>query len=364
MDWTSHPVDTSMVDSMKGDEDLMGIPVDQTRFRGMVGSLMYLTASRPDLVFDVCMCARFKAKPTKKPFYSGSCGRVKLHDGVRREVLSFLEIDWLAGHQEATESSNINYRGLNNRHVLDVFPFGCDSHPKELSTTPGHWRWYSASVVDIARASLASLLTSEPIYLKKLSTSRRTYFVYLDISRNDPSLHKLLMNMGVDERDLPTICINIPDDDCDEPDLPVVTKLRWNMDVDDESLVDGASWSISFCRIGKHGSFVNNIIVRAGFHQCRLRLSQRPFVEEFWNRLYFGGGRTSAFSKLTGEQDDPFQALSGKHIGDGTSYSSIDIVYKLVPDSFKYILYSYSNEQSYVCFSEGTFQDSGISKLP
>ncbi|GKA79321.1 hypothetical protein Tco_0785917 [Tanacetum coccineum] len=32
----------------------------------MVGSLMYLTASRPDLVFVVCMCARYQAKPTKK----------------------------------------------------------------------------------------------------------------------------------------------------------------------------------------------------------------------------------------------------------------------------------------------------------
>ncbi|GKA63997.1 retrovirus-related pol polyprotein from transposon TNT 1-94 [Tanacetum coccineum] len=48
--------------------DLMGIPVDQTRFRGMVGSLMYITASRPDLVFVVCMCARYQAKPTKKHF--------------------------------------------------------------------------------------------------------------------------------------------------------------------------------------------------------------------------------------------------------------------------------------------------------
>ncbi|GJY47639.1 retrovirus-related pol polyprotein from transposon TNT 1-94 [Tanacetum coccineum] len=60
------PVDIPMVDRLKLDEDLMGIPVDQTRFRGMVGSLMYLTASRPDLVFAVCMCARYQAKPTKK----------------------------------------------------------------------------------------------------------------------------------------------------------------------------------------------------------------------------------------------------------------------------------------------------------
>nr|GEV80005.1 copia protein [Tanacetum cinerariifolium] len=48
-------VDTRMVDRLKLDEDPLEIPVDQTRFRSMVGSLMYLTASRPDLVFAVCM---------------------------------------------------------------------------------------------------------------------------------------------------------------------------------------------------------------------------------------------------------------------------------------------------------------------
>ncbi|GJR43038.1 retrovirus-related pol polyprotein from transposon TNT 1-94 [Tanacetum coccineum] len=60
------PVDTPMVDRLKLDEDPLGILVDQTRFRSMVGSLMYLTASRPDLVFAVCMCARYQASPTKK----------------------------------------------------------------------------------------------------------------------------------------------------------------------------------------------------------------------------------------------------------------------------------------------------------
>nr|GEY06687.1 retrovirus-related Pol polyprotein from transposon TNT 1-94 [Tanacetum cinerariifolium] len=59
-------VDTPMVDRLKLDEDLLGIPVDQTRFRSMVGSLMYLTTSRLSLVFAVCMCARYQAKPTKK----------------------------------------------------------------------------------------------------------------------------------------------------------------------------------------------------------------------------------------------------------------------------------------------------------
>ncbi|GJZ98799.1 retrovirus-related pol polyprotein from transposon TNT 1-94 [Tanacetum coccineum] len=60
------PVDTPMVDRLKLDEDPLGFLVDQTRFRSMVGSLMYLTASRPDLVFVVCMCARYQASPAKK----------------------------------------------------------------------------------------------------------------------------------------------------------------------------------------------------------------------------------------------------------------------------------------------------------
>ncbi|GJT31993.1 hypothetical protein Tco_0922412 [Tanacetum coccineum] len=36
----------------------------------MVGTLMYLTASRPDLTFAVCMCARYQAKPTKKHLHA------------------------------------------------------------------------------------------------------------------------------------------------------------------------------------------------------------------------------------------------------------------------------------------------------
>ncbi|GKA51979.1 hypothetical protein Tco_0745175 [Tanacetum coccineum] len=59
-------VDIPMVGQSKLDEDPNGTPVDPTRYRGMVGSLMYLTASRPDLVFAVCMCARYQAKPTEK----------------------------------------------------------------------------------------------------------------------------------------------------------------------------------------------------------------------------------------------------------------------------------------------------------
>ncbi|GJW71477.1 hypothetical protein Tco_0128394 [Tanacetum coccineum] len=63
---TTDSVDTPMVEKSKLDEDLQGKPVDATLYRGMIGSLMYLTSIRPDLIYVVCLCARYQAKPTEK----------------------------------------------------------------------------------------------------------------------------------------------------------------------------------------------------------------------------------------------------------------------------------------------------------
>nr|GEX01116.1 hypothetical protein [Tanacetum cinerariifolium] len=55
---SSDPVDTPMVEKSKLDEDPQGKVVDPTHYHRMVGTLMNLTTSRPDLTFVVCMCAR------------------------------------------------------------------------------------------------------------------------------------------------------------------------------------------------------------------------------------------------------------------------------------------------------------------
>ncbi|GJZ59443.1 retrovirus-related pol polyprotein from transposon TNT 1-94 [Tanacetum coccineum] len=60
------PVDTPMVEKSKLDEDPQRKVVDPTHYRGMVGTLMYLIASRPNLTFVVCMCARYQARPTER----------------------------------------------------------------------------------------------------------------------------------------------------------------------------------------------------------------------------------------------------------------------------------------------------------
>nr|GEX09237.1 uncharacterized mitochondrial protein AtMg00810-like [Tanacetum cinerariifolium] len=48
------------------DADLSGTPVDQTKYRSKVGALMYLTASRPDIMHATCYCARYQAQLTGK----------------------------------------------------------------------------------------------------------------------------------------------------------------------------------------------------------------------------------------------------------------------------------------------------------
>ncbi|KAI5681162.1 hypothetical protein M9H77_02389 [Catharanthus roseus] len=52
-------IGTPMSSSLKLDKDEKGKMVDEKTYRGMIDSLLYLTASRPDIMFAVCLCARF-----------------------------------------------------------------------------------------------------------------------------------------------------------------------------------------------------------------------------------------------------------------------------------------------------------------
>nr|GEV08688.1 retrovirus-related Pol polyprotein from transposon TNT 1-94 [Tanacetum cinerariifolium] len=63
-------VDTPMVEKSKLDEVKEGKAVDSSYYRGMIGTLLYLTASRPDIQFAICMCARYQAQPTEKHLHA------------------------------------------------------------------------------------------------------------------------------------------------------------------------------------------------------------------------------------------------------------------------------------------------------
>ncbi|WVZ52287.1 hypothetical protein U9M48_003363 [Paspalum notatum var. saurae] len=59
----SKPMTTLMSTNTALDADEDGEAVDQKEFRGMIGSLLYLTATRPDIQFAVYLCACYQASP-------------------------------------------------------------------------------------------------------------------------------------------------------------------------------------------------------------------------------------------------------------------------------------------------------------
>ncbi|GKA96682.1 retrovirus-related pol polyprotein from transposon TNT 1-94 [Tanacetum coccineum] len=56
-------VKTPMVPPNNLGPDLAGKPINETSYRGMIGSLMYLTTTRPDIQFSTVLCARYQSNP-------------------------------------------------------------------------------------------------------------------------------------------------------------------------------------------------------------------------------------------------------------------------------------------------------------
>jgi hypothetical protein len=57
------PISTPMSINGNLDSDFDGKMVNQKEYRSLIGNLLYVTASRPDVMFSVCMCARYQASP-------------------------------------------------------------------------------------------------------------------------------------------------------------------------------------------------------------------------------------------------------------------------------------------------------------
>ena len=58
-----------MSTSTKLDKDANGKNIDEKLYSGMIDSLLYLTATRSDIMFSVCLCTRFQASPKESHLY-------------------------------------------------------------------------------------------------------------------------------------------------------------------------------------------------------------------------------------------------------------------------------------------------------
>nr|GEV82734.1 retrovirus-related Pol polyprotein from transposon TNT 1-94 [Tanacetum cinerariifolium] len=125
---SSDPVDTPLVEKSKLDEDTKEKAVNPTHYRGIVGTLMYLTASRPDVTFAVCMCARYQAKPTEKHLHAVKIIFKYLRGIINRglwypkyssiALISYADVDH-AGFQDTKQSTSGNDDNADNENDDD-----------------------------------------------------------------------------------------------------------------------------------------------------------------------------------------------------------------------------------------------------
>ncbi|KAL2328979.1 hypothetical protein Fmac_022406 [Flemingia macrophylla] len=75
----NNPVIVPMVPGYKLCKDETGMKADETQYKQLVGSLMYITTTRPDMMFSVSLISRFMSQPTQ------------MHMQAAKRVLRYLQ---------------------------------------------------------------------------------------------------------------------------------------------------------------------------------------------------------------------------------------------------------------------------------
>jgi hypothetical protein len=111
----SKPVNSPIVPGSKIHRDVNGAAVDDTYFKQIVGSLMYLTATRPDIMFSVSLISMYMSKPTELHLQAAKRilrylkGTVSYgifyKKGGEEELLAFTDSDY-AGDEEDSKSTS------------------------------------------------------------------------------------------------------------------------------------------------------------------------------------------------------------------------------------------------------------------
>jgi hypothetical protein len=111
----SKPVNSPIVPGFKINRDVNGAAVDDTYFKQIVGSLMYLTTTRPDIMFSVSLISRYMSKPTELHLQAAkrilrylkgttSYG-IFYKKGGETDLLAFTDSDY-AGDEEDSKSTS------------------------------------------------------------------------------------------------------------------------------------------------------------------------------------------------------------------------------------------------------------------
>jgi len=127
-----------------------GSKVDQKLYRGIIGSLLYLTASRPDILFNVCLCARFQSDPRES------------HLTVVKRIFRFLK---------GTTNLGLLYRKSLDYKLVGFCDadYACDKI--ERKSTSGNCQFLGKNLISWARKRQATIdiSTTEVEYISAAS---------------------------------------------------------------------------------------------------------------------------------------------------------------------------------------------------
>ncbi|GJY35354.1 hypothetical protein Tco_0420732 [Tanacetum coccineum] len=211
------PVDTPMVDRLKLDEDPLGIPVDQTRFHSMVGSLMYLTASRPDADHAGCQDTRRST--------SGSA-----------QFLGDKLVSWSSKKQKSTaiSTTEAEYIAMSGCLPLlfvsimsstpDISTLTCDTILYESKLRKAWLNFTTTTTTPLPPPPQPQQSTADPILVKRIGELEQHM---ADLIQNNLSLEERLDKQGSRLYSLENL--NIPHKVSQAVDEIVIDAVNWAM---------------------------------------------------------------------------------------------------------------------------------------
>nr|GEY24024.1 retrovirus-related Pol polyprotein from transposon TNT 1-94 [Tanacetum cinerariifolium] len=114
-------IDTPIVEKSKLDEDLQGKPIDAMLYRGMIRSLMYLTSSRPDLIYAVCLCANMNPIASQQAALDNS---LVVHEKRLKIERCNARIDFTKPQKEETYQASGSSEGADFKSEVPNEPIG------------------------------------------------------------------------------------------------------------------------------------------------------------------------------------------------------------------------------------------------
>ncbi|RVW30950.1 Retrovirus-related Pol polyprotein from transposon RE1 [Vitis vinifera] len=179
---------TPMSSSIKLDMDEKGKLINSTMYRGMIGSLLYLTASRPDIMYSICLCARFQSCPKES------------HLSAVKRILRYLKgiMDIGLWYPKGDNFELIGY--------LDADFAGCKVERKSTSDTChflGHSlvSWHSKKQNSIALSTAeaeyiaAGLYCAQILWMKQTLSDFNLIFEHVPIKCDNTSAINISKNL-------------------------------------------------------------------------------------------------------------------------------------------------------------------------